>query len=178
MTLANKVTFLRVVLIPVYVLLMYLTYPYADFVAAGFFLLLSLTDMLDGYLARSRHEVSTLGKFLDPIADKILVMAAFLILTEQGKMSAVFALIFLSRELIISGFRQVAASEKIIIAASGIAKIKTFSQMTAVVLLSINNFPFSYLSVPMDQIVLWFSALMTVWSGVDYILKNRKVLSA
>lgn len=177
MTLANRVTLLRVALVPVYVLLMYLKYPYANFVAAGFFLLVSLTDMVDGHLARSRNEVSTFGKFLDPIADKILVMAAFVVLVEQGKISAVFAMIFLAREFIISGFREIAAARNTIIAASHIAKVKTFSQMTAIIFLTIDNFPFSLIGIPVDQILLWFAAVMTVWSGIDYLVRNRKLLA-
>lgn len=177
MTLANRVTIFRMLMIPVYVLFMYANFPYAQWVAAGIFLLLALTDSLDGYLARSRNEITSFGKFMDPIADKLLVLTAFIVLVGQGKMHALFAVVFVGREIVVSGFRLVAALQKNVIAAGWLGKIKTFTQILAAILLMIDNFPFSLLGLPLAQITLWASLVFTVWSGFDYIYQNRSALA-
>lgn len=178
MTIANKITLLRICLIPVFILTYYLFRDGALVaIPTAVFALASFTDFLDGYLARSRNEVTTFGKFMDPIADKVLVMAAMLLLVQDGKLSAVAAIVFLSREFIISGFRLVAAAGNVVIAASPLAKVKTTTQLIALILLLLNNFPFSLLHFPMAQIAVWVALVFTVWSGIDYIVKNRGLLS-
>ena len=178
MTIANKITLLRICLIPVFIVA-YFAFRDGPLVAipTAVFAVASFTDFLDGYLARSRNEVTTFGKFMDPIADKVLVMAAMLLLVQDGKLSAVAAIVFLSREFIISGFRLVAAAGNVVIAASPLAKVKTTTQLIALILLLLNNFPFSLLHFPMAQIAVWVSLVFTVWSGIDYIVKNRGLLS-
>lgn len=177
MTMANRVTILRMLLIPVLVFLMYATFPYANWIAAGLFLLLALTDSLDGYLARSRNEITSFGEFMDPIADKLLVLTVFIIFVGEGKMHALFAAVFVAREIIVSGFRLVAALQKNVIAAGWLGKIKTVLQMILIVVLMLDNYPFSLIGLPMDQILLWLSLIFTVWSGFDYIFKNRSALT-
>jgi len=177
MTAANKVTIIRIFLVPIFLCLMYMTFPYANWVALFVFVVAAATDFLDGYLARSRNEVTTFGKFMDPIADKLLVIPAFIVLVGQGRLHALFAVVFVAREFIISGFRLVAASQSNVIAAGWLGKVKTVLQIVAVCLLVVDNMPFALVGLPLDQIVLWASLLFTVWSAADYLWKNRKVLS-
>ena len=163
MTIANKITLLRICLIPVFIVA-YFAFRDGPLVAipTAVFALASFTDFLDGYLARSRNEVTTFGKFMDPIADKVLVMAAMLLLVQDGKLSAVAAIVFLSREFIISGFRLVAAAGNVVIAASPLAKVKTTTQLIALILLLLNNFPFSLLHFPMAQIAVWVALVLSL----------------
>ena len=133
-----------------------------------------MTDWVDGYLARSRNEVTNFGKFMDPIADKLLVMSAFVLLVGDGRMTGVSCIIILAREFIISGFRLIASDRGMVLAAGKLGKIKTTLQIIAIVLLLLNNFPFVYIGIPMDKIVLAAAVVMTVWSGADYIVKNRR----
>lgn len=177
MTAANKVTIVRILLVPVFIACLYLDFPYSNWLAAGVFVLAALTDSLDGYLARSMNQITTFGKFMDPIADKLLIMSAFIVLVGQGRMHELFAVVFVAREFIVSGFRLVAASQNNIIAAGSLGKIKTVTQIVAVVLLIVDNFPFSLLSFPMDTVALWVSTVFTVWSAIDYLYKNRGALS-
>ncbi len=125
MNLPNKLTVLRVLLVPVMIVMFYLDTPYAYYLAAGVFIIASITDTLDGQIARSRNMITDLGKFLDPIADKLLVVAAFLMLVEVGKLSAVIVIIIVTREFIVSAFRMVAATKNLVIAAGPLGKIKT-----------------------------------------------------
>ncbi|MDR2514577.1 MAG: CDP-diacylglycerol--glycerol-3-phosphate 3-phosphatidyltransferase [Christensenellaceae bacterium] len=177
MTIANKLTLLRVGMIPLFVLSFYLC---GDlfFVPALLFSLAAFTDYLDGCLARSRGEVTTFGKFMDPIADKLLVAAAFVLLVSDGRLPAWICVVFLGREFLISGFRLVAAGENMVIAASPLGKVKTVTQLVAAILLLLWNWPFSLIHLPMDQIAVWGALIFTVWSGVEYILKNKGLLSA
>jgi len=178
MTLANKITILRLCLIPAFIAAYYLcARGTLWFLPAVLFALASLTDLLDGYLARSRNEVTTFGKFMDPIADKVLVMAAILLLVGDRRLSAVVGILFLAREFLISGFRLVAASRNVVIAASPLAKIKTTTQLIALVLLLLYNYPFSLIPFPMDTICVYAALVFTVWSGAEYIVKNRRLLS-
>ncbi len=176
MTLANRVTLTRIAMVPVFIAFMYLDIPCANWIAAGVFVLAAATDKLDGYLARSRNQITTFGKFMDPIADKLLVIPAFIILAARGDMHELFAVVFVAREFIIQGFRLVAASQKRVIAADWLGKVKTVTQIVAVVLLMIENFPFALVGFPMDQVALWVATLFTVWSAADYLYKNRSAI--
>jgi CDP-diacylglycerol--glycerol-3-phosphate 3-phosphatidyltransferase len=177
MTVANRVTIFRILLVPVFIALMYIRFPYAHYVAAAVFIIGALSDMLDGYLARSMNQITTFGKFIDPIADKLLVMSAFIVLVGLGKMHELFAVVFVAREFIVSGFRLVAASQNNVIAAGWLGKIKTVTQIVAVVLLILDNFPFALIGLPMDMVALWVSLVFTVWSAADYLIKNRETVS-
>ena len=122
--------------------------------------------------------ITNFGKFVDPLADKILVSAALISLVELGKVPGWVVVVIIAREFAISGFRIIAASEGITIAASPLGKIKTITQLLAIILLLLNNFPFYLLNLPIDTILLYISLFFTVVSGIDYIYKNRSTLKA
>lgn len=176
MNLANKITLIRVLLVPVFMFVLYSDINYSSYIAGAIFVIASLTDTLDGYIARSRNLVTNFGKFVDPLADKILVSAAFISLVELGKIPGWVVVVIISREFIITGFRILAASEGVTIAASPIAKIKTITQLVAIVTLLFNNFPFDKIGFPFDMIMLYISLFFTVLSGIDYLYKNRHTL--
>ena len=176
MNLPNRLTVARVALIPVMVILMYVGGTVCNLLAAAVFGLAAFTDFLDGHIARSRGIVTDLGKFLDPVADKLLTLSAFIMLIQQGLMPAWATVIILARELCVDGLRMVAVTKGQVIAAGKLGKIKTTLQIIAIVLLLLNNFPFVYIGIPMDKIVLAAAVVMTVWSGADYIVKNRRIL--
>ena len=136
------------------------------------FILASLTDALDGHLARSRNLVTTFGKFVDPLADKLLTMAAFIVLVGGNILPAWAVIIILSRELAITAFRTIAADQGIVIAASKWGKAKTTSQMLALVMLLFNNNTLNNLGI----YVFYLAVILTIISGADYIIKNKKVL--
>lgn len=177
LTIASKVTIARICLIPVFIVCYDLWGGlWSGAIPVAVFILASMTDWVDGYLARSRNEVTNFGKFMDPIADKLLVMSAFVLLVGDGRMTGVSCIIILAREFIISGFRLIASDRGMVLAAGKLGKIKTTLQIIAIVLLLLNNFPFVYIGIPMDKIVLAAAVVMTVWSGADYIVKNRQIL--
>ena len=183
MNLPNKLTLIRIALILVFVLLIYFENLWCQLAAALVFIGASITDYLDGNIARKNNLVTNFGKFADPIADKMLVMSAFIMLVAQGRMPAWVCIIFLAREFTISGFRLVAAGGGKVIAAGMLGKIKTVTQMIAAVML--------ILFVPctgkidamlgwlgdigsvLANIMMYIMTVMTVWSGADYIYKNR-----
>lgn len=172
MNLPNKLTVLRVLLIPVFMVLLMTGHWYWS---ASIFIIASLTDALDGHIARKYKLITNFGKIMDPLADKLLVTAALLCLCQLGVVAAWMVFVILAREFLISGLRAVAASQGIVIAASVWGKLKTISQMVAIVLLLLQNWPFEMLKVPMDMIMLWIAVIMTILSGVDYIIKSKDV---
>ena len=176
MNLPNKLTMGRIFAIPVFIVVFLLDYRYA---AAVIFILAALTDMLDGKIARKYNLVTNFGKLMDPLADKLLVMSALICLAQIGDVPGWMVIIILGREFIITGMRQVAAAQGIVIAAGTTGKIKTITQMIAIPLLLLNNWPFSLLSfnLPMDTIFLWIALVMTVVSGTEYIVKNKQLFS-
>lgn len=171
MNIANKVTTLRLILIPVFVAFYYFM-GRDNNIAAIIFIIASLTDALDGHLARSRNLITNFGKFVDPLVDKVLTMAAFIVLVEGQIIPAWAVIIIIARELIITGFRTLAADQGITIAASMWGKAKTTSQMIALVLLLLN----SQLLNGIGMYVYYLAVILTVISGVDYLVKNKKVL--
>ena len=183
MNLPNKLTLVRIALIPVFVLFIYFENLWCQLAAALVFIGASITDYLDGNIARKNNLVTNFGKFADPIADKMLVMSAFIMLVAQGRMPAWVCIIFLAREFTVSGFRLVAAGGGKVIAAGMLGKIKTVTQMIAAVALIL----FVPTTKQIDAMLGWFGdigqvianvmmyvmTVMTVWSGADYIYKNR-----
>jgi CDP-diacylglycerol--glycerol-3-phosphate 3-phosphatidyltransferase len=147
------------------------------YIAALIFTIASATDGIDGYIARSRGQVTTFGKFIDPLADKLLVSTALISLVQLGKVPAWIVVIIIAREFTITGFRIIAASEGITIAASSLGKIKTITQLIAIISLLIDNFPFRLINFSFDIIMLYISLFFTVVSGVDYLYKNKHVLT-
>ena len=178
MNLANRLTLIRILLVPVFLYVLLMDTPNANLYATILFILASLTDFLDGYIDRSRNMITKVGKFMDPLADKILVTAALIGLVELGKISSWFVVIILSREFIVSIFRAVAAADGIVIAASWWGKLKTNAQMIAVVLLLMDNWPMRDLGIPLDMIMLYIATVLTIISGYDYIAKNKQVLNS
>jgi len=176
MNLPNKLTIGRIFAIPVFIVVFLMGH---NVIATVIFILAAFTDMLDGKIARKYNLVTNFGKLMDPLADKLLVMAAFLCLVEVGYIPGWVVIVILGREFIITGMRQVAAAQGIVIAAGMTGKIKTVTQMIAIPLLLLENWPCSMFApnVPLDMIFLYLALLMTIISGVEYIVKNKQLFS-
>lgn len=172
MNLPNKLTMARILAVPVFIVLYMMGH---NIIATIVFILASLTDMLDGQIARKRGLVTNFGKIMDPLADKILVYSAFICMVQIGIVPGWMLVIILFREFIVSGLRTVAAADGTVIAAGKTGKLKTILQMIAVPLLLLNNWPFSYIGILGDQIFLWAQLIMTIISGVEYVYENRGV---
>lgn len=172
MNLPNKITIIRVIAVPFFVVLFNLNYA---FPAAILFCIASATDALDGYIARKRGLVTNFGKIMDPLADKIIVIAAFILLVQSGKIPGWMIIVILAREFIVAGLRTVAAVDGIVIAAGIWGKLKTATQMLAIPFLIVDNWPFEMIGIPVDQILLWMCVALTVISGIEYIYKNRRI---
>jgi CDP-diacylglycerol--glycerol-3-phosphate 3-phosphatidyltransferase len=170
----NQLTVGRIVLIPLLLVFIYLADPVSNWIAFAIFLLACGTDYLDGRLARFRDEVSHLGKLLDPIADKMLVSASLVMLVSMDIADVVPTIVILMREFAVSGLRQVAALEGVVIAAEPGAKWKTTLQMTAVAFHLITYKPFSLPLVGIGQVLLWAAAAWTLWTGVTYFREYYK----
>ena len=174
MNLPNKLTILRTILIPFFlVAMLWDAVPYGNWIALVIFAIASLTDMLDGKIARKYNLVTNFGKFMDPLADKLLVCSALICMIELRELPAWMVIIIISREFIISGFRLVASDNGVVIAASYWGKFKTTFQMIGVVLLIFNIPVLSTLTT----IIVWIALALTVISLVDYIVKNAGVLT-
>ena len=171
MNLPNKLTLLRIVMILPFLLVLYLDVPYAQYIALAIFILASLTDMLDGQIARKRNLITDFGKFADPLADKMLVTAAMLWFVEIGQMPGWALLVVIVREFAVSGLRMVAADKGRVIAAGWSGKVKTASTMVCIVLM------FLPISVWINSICVAVIVLTTIYSGVEYFMKNLDVLS-
>lgn len=188
MNLANRITLARIFLVPIvaFFLLIKLdiapltlgnyTISYNQLFALVLFILAASTDGLDGYIARKRKIVTNLGKLLDPLADKLLVGAVLISLVEMGKLDAWVAIVIISREWAVTGLRQIALLEGVVVAASKWGKWKTTIQIAMIVVLLLNNLPFEYVHIPVDTIITWAAALITVYSGIDYFVKNKSLI--
>jgi CDP-diacylglycerol--glycerol-3-phosphate 3-phosphatidyltransferase len=174
MNLSNALTVSRLVAIPILMALLLVRFTGHDQVAALLFVLFSLTDTLDGELARRRGTVSDLGKFLDPLADKLFVLAVMIVLVQEGLVAAWVVVVIFSRELMITILRSVAASQGRIIAAAPLGKTKTITQMSAVALLILQR-PYPVL-VPLADLAILVAVVFTVWSGVDYLWRFRHLI--
>ncbi|SRR5690554_2474335 len=188
MNLPNKITLSRICLIPIFIIILSVpfdwgywymndaAYPVTHLVSAIIFIVASATDWLDGYYARKYKLVTNMGKFLDPLADKLLVSAAFILLVELDMIAAWIVILIITREFAVTGLRLVAAGEGIVLAAGKMGKLKTASQLIAISLLLLHNFPFAYVDIPVDVIFVYIALILTVWSGIDYFVKNWHVL--
>ncbi|MDY0396432.1 CDP-diacylglycerol--glycerol-3-phosphate 3-phosphatidyltransferase [Virgibacillus halophilus] len=188
MNIPNKITLSRIFLIPVFIILMTVDFqwgswnigtrdlPVVDFVAGLLFIIASMTDWIDGYYARKYKLVTNLGKFMDPLADKLLVAAALVLLVQMGAAPAWVVIVILSREFAVTGLRLVAAGEGLVLAASKLGKLKTMTQLIAISVLLLHNFPFSYIGFPFGLIMLYIALFFTALSGVDYFVKNWHVM--
>ncbi|MFD2638339.1 CDP-diacylglycerol--glycerol-3-phosphate 3-phosphatidyltransferase [Piscibacillus salipiscarius] len=188
MNIPNKITISRIFLIPIFIILIVVPFdwgllsigeydlPVDHLIAAILFLIASFTDWVDGHYARKYNLVTNLGKFLDPLADKLLVSAALICLVELGMAPAWIVIIIISREFAVTGLRLVAAGEGIVLAAGQMGKLKTTLQIGAAGFLLLHHFPFSYIGFPIGTVFLYAAALITVISGVDYFIKNWHVM--
>ena len=171
MNTANKLTLLRVVMIPAFLLVLYLNIPMANYWALAIFAAASITDWLDGYIARHYNQVSVFGKFMDPLADKCLVTAAMLWFVENGQMGAWALLIVLVREFAVSGLRMIASDKGRVIAAGWSGKVKTASTMVCIILMFLPS------PAAVNTLCVAVIVLTTIYSGVEYFMKNLDVLS-
>ena len=169
MTTATKLTLLRIVLIPVFLVILYLGFPGSKWVALAVFILASLTDTLDGYVARKYDQVSNVGKFLDPLADKVLVAAAMCWLVGAGQMWAWALAAVLMREFAVSGLRLVAVERGQVIAAAWSGKVKTCATMVCICIMLVFDLP--WLNILCQIVILG----TTIYSGAEYFLKNKAV---
>ena len=175
MNLPNKITMLRILLIPFFVFFMLTDQiPYSRYIAVSIFIIASLTDTLDGYLARKYNLVSNFGKFVDPLADKLLVCTAMSCLVSMDLLNVIVGLVIIAREFIISGFRLVAADNGIVIAASYWGKFKTVAQMAMIIVLIAD---FGGVFSMIGNVLVWVSLILTVVSLIDYVAKNIEVLT-
>lgn len=173
MNLPNKLTMFRVILIPFFVLFMLVDITSVDkWIALAIFIVASLTDLLDGKIARKYNLVTNFGKFMDPLADKLLVCSALICLVEMAKLPAWMVIIIIAREFIISGFRLIAADNGVVIAASYWGKFKTTFQMVMICLLIADIEAIHVLTM----IIVWIALLLTVISLIDYLVKNKAVM--
>lgn len=173
MNTANKLTMLRVVMIPAFLLVLYLGLPFGNLIALAIFVVASLTDWLDGYIARNYNQTTDFGKFMDPLADKCLVIAAMLWFVEIGQMPAWALLIVVVREFAVSGLRMQAANLGKVIAAGWSGKVKTASTMVCIcVMLLLPNV------LPLNIVCVAVIVLTTLYSGAEYLLVNRSVFSS
>ena len=163
MNLPNKLTIARVIMIPLFLICLYLNIGCGKYIAVGIFILASLTDLLDGKIARKYNLVTNFGKFMDPLADKLLVCSALIALVDLERIAAWIVIIIIAREFIISGFRLVASDNGVVIAASYWGKFKTAFQMITIIMNIINT------------VLIYISLGLTVISLIDYIAKNYKV---
>ncbi len=188
MNLPNQLTVLRIIMIPIFILVLVLPIDLGTLtvgttqlenthlIAAILFAAASITDWLDGKIARSRGLVTNFGKFADPLADKMLVMTAFIMLVELDKAPGWVVSIIVCRELAVTGLRLLLVEQSgEVMSAAWPGKIKTATQMVAIIFLFLNNIPFSMIGLPIDQIMLYLCLIFTIYSGVDYFIKNTNV---
>lgn len=187
MNIPNKITVSRIFLIPLFLIIMLFPFdwgnmfllgvelPVTHFVAALIFIFAASTDWVDGYYARKHNLVTNLGKFLDPLADKLLVSAALIVLVELGYIASWIAILIISREFAVTGLRLVLADQGEVAAAKTLGKIKMWAQIVAISAFLLHNTIFELLSIPFDEISLWVALIFTIWSGWDYFVKNKAV---
>lgn len=179
MNLPNRLTIFRMLLVP----LLVAAFSFEgwlngwNYYAAAIFFIADMTDILDGYIARKRNLVTNFGKLMDPIADKLLFCAAFVMMTYNGMLNPILCIIFVGREIIVSGFRLVTANSGKVIAANWLGKLKSGLQVVAILATLLENPIFSQWNFPFDFGLMCTAAVFTVWSAVDYIVANRKAVN-
>ena len=190
MNLPNQLTVFRIILIPVFIILLSVPYAWQSLdvtgvmlplnwlLAAIVFAVASITDFLDGQIARRQHLVTNFGKFADPLADKLLVMTALIFLTGFNVVPAWMTAVIVIRELAVTGLRTlIVENNGKVLAAQMPGKIKTFSQMFAIFFLYLKDVPFNAIGLPIGEILLWIAVIFTIYSGIDYFWQNRVVFS-
>lgn len=187
MNLPNKITLSRIFLIPLFMIVMlvplhwgqihllWTVLPVTHLVGALIFILASTTDWIDGHIARKYNMVTNMGKFLDPLADKLLVSAAFIVLVELNYAASWIVIVIISREFAVTGLRLLLAGEGEVVAANMLGKIKTWTQIIAISALLLHNIIFEAIHFQFDQLALWVAMIFTIWSGWDYFAKNMHI---
>lgn len=184
MNLPNRLTVFRITLVPIIILLFVFPIggnlnvfgellPINQLIVTILFAVASFTDFLDGKIARDRKLVTTFGKFMDPIADKLLVNSLIIILASTHRIHMLVAVIMICRDLVVDAIRLLAAQNNVVLAASNLGKAKTFTQMFAIIFILLNNIPFCFINIPVDTILIWTATLISFVSGVDYFMKNK-----
>ncbi|HWI49861.1 MAG TPA: CDP-diacylglycerol--glycerol-3-phosphate 3-phosphatidyltransferase [Rummeliibacillus sp.] len=188
MNIPNRITVSRIFLIPIFVIMMIVDFGWGDmsilgvtlpvehFVGALIFIIASVTDWIDGHYARKYNLVTNLGKFLDPLADKLLVSSAFILLVPMEAAPAWVVIVIISREFAVTGLRLICAEQGEVVAANQLGKIKTWTQIVAIASLLLHNIFFEMWGIPFGTIMLYIALFFTIWSGIDYFWLNRKIL--
>lgn len=193
MNLPNKISLFRIALVPI-IALVYM-FPYAEFgivvmefdvsfvtlkltnlIVLVLFVLASFTDFLDGYIARKHNMITSFGKFMDPIADKLLVNTMLILFAASGRAPIVAVLLMIWRDVIVDGLRMNASEKGVVVAAGMLGKIKTVVQMAAITLLLLNNLPFELYRFPMADFLIWFAAMISILSGISYFVQLKDVI--
>ena len=188
MNLANRITLARIIAMPIVVFFQLapihgfdarvggLDLTLRDLVATVLFLIATLSDGIDGYIARKYRMITNFGKFVDPLADKLLICAVLIGLVDVHRVASWIAIVIISREFAVTGLRLVAADDGVVIAAGSLGKWKTRLQVVAITALMLNNFPFSYWGIPFAMVMIYLAVFMTIVSGVDYFVRNWKII--
>ncbi len=193
MNIPNRLTLIRLMFVPVivffaifpfaqfnivfgYIMIDFVSVPVVNIIILILFVIASFTDFLDGYLARKHNLVTTFGKFVDPLADKLLVNTMFILFAYQGIMPVLAVLIMIWRDTAIEGVRMIAARNGVTIAAAFLGKVKTVTQMITIVLYLISNLPFELVQLPVHELMLWFTVTISVVSGVSYFLQAKEMI--
>ncbi|MCM3259054.1 CDP-diacylglycerol--glycerol-3-phosphate 3-phosphatidyltransferase [Paenibacillus lautus] len=191
MNLANRITIARMLLIPVFILF-FAEYPlwltetsrffgfihaYGTYIALGVFILASATDKLDGYIARKLNQITNLGKLLDPLADKLLISVALIMMVQSGMVATWIAVAIIAREFVITGLRMVASEQGIALSADRLGKLKMVLQVTAIAAVLLDNAPFTFIRmVQVDEMLMLAAVALTIYSGIHYLLNNVKLI--
>lgn len=169
----NALTMLRIMLVPVFIIVLSTRVAHGEYIAAGIFIIASFTDSLDGYLARKWKQVTKLGIILDPLADKLLVTAALISLVELQSLAGWIAIVIIGREFAVSGLRALKAEEGVIIPASKLGKIKTITQILAIILLLVQGAYQQYLPFQLGEWMMYLAVIITIISGIEYFYRFR-----
>jgi CDP-diacylglycerol---glycerol-3-phosphate 3-phosphatidyltransferase len=193
MNIPNRLTLIRLMFVPVivffalfpfahfnivfgYIMIDFVSVPIVNIIILVLFLIASITDFFDGYLARKHNLITTFGKFVDPLADKLLVNTMFIIFAYQGVIPLIAVLIMIWRDTIIEGVRMIAARSGVTIAAAFLGKVKTVTQMITIVLFLVSNLPFELVQLPIHELMLWFTVSISVVSGISYFLQAKDLI--
>lgn len=191
MNLANKITIARILLIPLFIL-SFAEYPlwltenssffgfihvYGTYIALGVFILASATDKLDGYIARKYNQITNLGKLLDPLADKLLISVALIMMVQSGMVATWIAVAIIAREFVITGLRMVASEQGIALSADSLGKLKMVLQVIAIAAVLLDNYPFQLVTmIQVDEFLMLAAVALTIYSGIHYLLNNYKLI--
>lgn len=191
MNTANKITLTRIILVPIFILFItpipvwavnkyYFLHEishYSVYIATFIFVIAAITDKLDGYIARKYNQITKLGKLLDPLADKLMVCSALILLVERNQLAVWMAILIIGREYAVTSIRVIAAADNKILAADKFGKIKMVVQVVAIVLALLRNYPINLITkFPVDKYMMIFAVIATVYSGINYMIKNKEVI--